>query len=74
MRKNWRGGGQSLLKNRTIDGYWLRLLNMLFTGWIYIAHGRGHLGDFCNIFLPNIPGNLGHQSGDLGLPGCQLVN
>ena len=21
MRKNWRGGGQSLLKNGTIDGY-----------------------------------------------------
>ena len=27
---------------------------MLFPGWIYIAQGSRHLGDFCNIFLPNI--------------------
>ena len=27
---------------------------MLFLGWIYIARGPWHLGDFCNIFLPNI--------------------
>ena len=33
---------------------WLRLLNMLFPGRIYIARGPWHLGDFCNIFQPNI--------------------
>ena len=33
---------------------WLRLLNVLFPGRIYIARGPWHLGDFCNIFLPNI--------------------
>ena len=33
---------------------WLRLLNMLFPGRIYIARGTWHLGDFCSIFLPNI--------------------
>ena len=27
---------------------------MLFPGWIYIAQGPWHLGDFCNSFLPNI--------------------
>ena len=27
---------------------------MLFPGRIYIARGPWHLGDFCNIFLPNI--------------------
>ena len=27
---------------------------MLFPGRIYIARGHRHLGDFCNIFLPNI--------------------
>ena len=27
---------------------------MLFLGRIYIAGGHWHLGDFCNIFLPNI--------------------
>ena len=27
---------------------------MLFPGRIYIAWGPWHLGDFCNIFLPNI--------------------
>ena len=27
---------------------------MLFLGRIYIARGPWHLGDFCNIFLPNI--------------------
>ena len=32
---------------------WLRLLNILFLGRIYIARGPWHLGDFCNIFLPN---------------------
>ena len=33
---------------------WLRLLNMLFPGRIYIARCLWHLGDFRNIFLPNI--------------------
>ena len=55
MRKNWRGGGESLLKNGTIDG--LRLLNMLFPGRIYTARGPWHLGNFGNIFLPNISKN-----------------
>ena len=27
---------------------------MLFLGRTYIARGPWHLGDFCNIFLPNI--------------------
>ena len=27
---------------------------MLFPGRIYIAQGPWHLGDLCNIFLPNI--------------------
>ena len=27
---------------------------MLLSGQIYIALGPWHLGDFCNIFLPNI--------------------
>ena len=27
---------------------------MLFPGRIYIAQGPWHVGDFCNIFLPNI--------------------
>ena len=27
---------------------------MLFLGRIYIARGPWHLGDFCNIFLPNV--------------------
>ena len=27
---------------------------MLFPGRIYIARGPWHLGDFCNVFLPNI--------------------
>ena len=27
---------------------------MLFPGRIYIARSPWHLGDFCNIFLPNI--------------------
>ena len=27
---------------------------MLFPGWIYIVRGPWHLGDFCDIFLPNI--------------------
>ena len=52
VRKNWRGGGESLLKNGSIE--WLRLPNMLFPGRIYIARGPWHLGDFCNIFLANI--------------------
>ena len=46
VRKNWQGGGESFLKNGTIDGY--------VPGRIYIARDRWHLGDFCNIFLPNI--------------------
>ena len=46
VRKNWRGES---LYNR-----WLRLLNMLFPGRIYIARGPWHLGNFCNIFLANI--------------------
>ena len=33
---------------------WLLLQNMFFPGRIYIARGRWHVGDFCNIFLPNI--------------------
>ena len=33
---------------------WLRLLNMLFPGRIYIALCLWLLGDFRNIFLPNI--------------------
>ena len=33
---------------------WIRLVNMLFPGRIYIAQGSWHFGDFCNIFLPNI--------------------
>ena len=33
---------------------WLRLLTMLLPGWIYIALGPWHFGDFRNIFLPNI--------------------
>ena len=49
VRKNWQGGDESLLKNDR-----LHLLNMLFPGRIYIARGPWHLGDFCNIFLPNI--------------------
>ena len=32
----------------------LRLLTMLLPGRIYIALGFWHLGDFRNIFLPNI--------------------
>ena len=27
---------------------------MLLPGWIYIALGPWHFGDFCNIFLANI--------------------
>ena len=27
---------------------------MLFLGRIYIARGPWHLGNFCNIFLPNV--------------------
>ena len=27
---------------------------MLFLGRIYIARGPWHLGDFCDIFLPNV--------------------
>ena len=27
---------------------------MLFPGRIYIARGPWHLGDFCNIFRPNV--------------------
>ena len=30
---------------------------MLFLGRIYIARGPWHLGDFGNIFLPNISEN-----------------
>ena len=26
---------------------------MLLLGWIYIARGPWHFGDFCNIFVPN---------------------
>ena len=37
--KNWRGEVESLLKNGKIE--WLRLLNMLFLGWIYIALAPG---------------------------------
>ena len=33
---------------------WLRLLTMLLPGWIYIALGPWHFGDFCIIFLPSI--------------------
>ena len=65
VRKNWRGEGELLLKNGTVDGYvtltkhvirllnMLRLRNMLFMGRIYIVRGPWHLGDFCSIFLPN---------------------
>ena len=52
--KNWQGGGELLLKNGTIDGYWLCILTMLFPGRIYIALGPWHFGDFRNIFLPDI--------------------
>ena len=27
---------------------------MLLPGWIYIALGLWHFGDFCDMFLPNI--------------------
>ena len=52
VRKNWQGEGVFVRKkwyNR-----WLRLLNMLFPGRIYISRGPWHSADFCNIFLPNI--------------------
>ena len=51
VRKNCRGGGESLLK---WNNKWLRLLNVLFLGRIYIARGPWHLGDSCNIFLSNV--------------------
>ena len=51
MRKNWRDGVESLLKNGAM---WLRLPNMLFLGRIYIARGPWQLGDVCNIFQPKI--------------------
>ena len=49
VRKNWRGVGESIMQNGTI-----RLLNILFSGRIYVAWGPWHLGNFCNILLPNI--------------------
>ena len=54
MRKNWRGKSESLLKNSAIDGYWLRLLTMLFPGQVYIVRCPWHFADFCNIFEPNV--------------------
>ena len=54
---------------------------MLFLGRIYIARGPWHLGDFCNIFLPNESENkksptiwvLGHGTvpyGKYGADNC----
>ena len=53
---------------------WLRLLNMLFPGRIYIARFLWHFGDFCNIFLPNISEDkkvLLSESGALAL--CHMA-
>ena len=52
MRKNWRGGVESLLKNGTING------NAYFTCYSWagftLRGARGTWGIFCNIFVPNI--------------------
>ena len=71
VRKNWQSGNESLLKNGT-----LHLLNMLFPGRIYIERGPWHLGNFCNIFLPNISEDrkkvLLSERGTLAL--CHMAN
>ena len=52
MHKNWRGGGELLLGNGTINGYVYQPCNS--RGQIYIARCPWHFGDYRNIFLPNI--------------------
>ena len=52
MHKNWRGGGELLLKNRTINNYVYQPCN--FWGRIYIARSLWHFRDYRNTFLPNI--------------------
>ena len=49
--KNWRYGGESLLKNGTIDGLLTKhVIPEPDLRWA----GPRHFKDLCNIFLPNI--------------------
>ena len=50
MRKTWRGGGESLLENGTIDYYVTK--HVIPVPDLYCT-GRWHLGDFGNIFPLN---------------------
>ena len=51
--KNWRGGGEWLLKSGTIER-WLRSLTMLLPGPDLHCASPWQFRDFCDIFLPKI--------------------
>ena len=74
MHKNWRGGGELLLKNGTINGYVNQPCNS--RGRIHIARSPWHFGDYCNIFLPNFGKNQKksyHLSAGPLLTLCHMV-
>ena len=75
MHKNWRGGGELLLRNGTINGYVYQPCNS--RGRIYIARCPWHFGDYCNIFLPNIDEDQKksyHLNAGPLLALCHMVN
>ena len=74
MRKNWRGGGELLLK--MIQSMFALTNHVIYGPDLYDAGPRA-LGDFCNIFLPNIGEEQKNNliPSERGAPAlCRLVN